>query len=350
MMIIDVHAHIFPNFKGPYGTLIPEQNMIRSGWGRFETSTLDEKYIPEPGENVDIRVGKYGKIYWTKYGKECWFRRFPAIMKEMEWPAEQMLAFMDNIGVDKAVLHAGYMELNYCRDYFAENMKRWPGRFIGIVTIDYNIEKDEEYREAELKKLRDSIHNMGMRGVLQGYPKDTNIMDDKFEPLWEEISRLKIPHIFNPGPIPTKQEYIRALKYIENILKKFPDLNGIIGHLGGNVKHHTDPNYTDTPRELMKILSLPNAYFEVGYVMVHQNWDVWKENYEYPFPLHNKIIKTIYDEVGAERLLWGSDMPNNYRVCTYRQMLDLVRLHFDFLSEEEKSLVLGGNAAKLFRV
>jgi len=85
-------------------------------------------------------------------------------------------------------------------------------------------------------------------------------------------------------------------------------------------------------------------------VLAYENWAVWKQNYEYPYPLHTKLIKRIYDEVGAERLLLGSDMPFTYRTCTYKQCLDLVRLHFDFLNEEEKSLVLGGNAAKLFRV
>jgi predicted TIM-barrel fold metal-dependent hydrolase len=133
-------------------------------------------------------------------------------------------------------------------------------------------------------------------------------------------------------------------------LKKFPDLSAIIGHLGGNIRPPSDPNYTDTPKELLKILKLPNAYFEVGYVLAYENYDIWKENSVYPYPLHTKVIKTIYEEVGAERLLWGSDMPNIYRTCTYQQCLDLVRLHFDFLREEEKSLLLGGNAARLFGV
>ena len=52
------------------------------------------------------------------------------MMVEMEWLPEQMIAFMDAHGVDKAVLQAGYMEINYCRQYFADAMKRFPGRFM----------------------------------------------------------------------------------------------------------------------------------------------------------------------------------------------------------------------------
>ena len=36
--------------------------------------------------------------------------------------------------------------------------------------------------------------------------------------------------------------------------------------------------------------------------------------------------------------------------CTYRQALDFIRLHCDFLSQDEKDLILGGNAARLFGI
>jgi len=354
-MIIDVHGHVFPHhgsasgYKDVSTHLMIQQDFIEKVWGRMVSSTLDEKYKPYPGEDVNFRVGKYGRYYWTKHGKECWLQRFPAIMVEMEWPPEQMIAFMDIAGVAKVVLQSGYMEINYCREYFADCVKRWPDRFIGTVTIDYDIGKSEEYRQAELKKLRDSVHNDGMRGVFQGYPREQKVDDEKFEPLWAEMSNLKIPHFFWTGFMP-KDQYLDSLERIVRVLKRFPDLIGIIGHLGGNIRPPSDPNYTDSPSELLSFLKLPNAYFEVGYVLAYENWDIWKDNYEYPYPLHTKVIKRVYEEVGAERLLFGSDMPNTYRTCTYQQCLDLVRLHFDFMSEEEKSLVLGGNAARILRV
>ena len=62
------------------------------------------------------------------------------------------------------------------------------------------------------------------------------------------------------------------------------------------------------------------------------------------------MIKRIYDEIGAKRLIWGSDMPNIYRACTYQQCIDLVKIHFYFMSDKEKQLVLGGTAAKLYGI
>jgi predicted TIM-barrel fold metal-dependent hydrolase len=354
-MIIDTHAHVFPHHGSPAGYedakthLKVQQRFLLNFWGRMIASTRDERYKPLPDEDVNFRVGKYGRYYWTKHERECWLQRFPTTMLEMEFSPEHMIAFMDEAGVDKAVLHSGYMETNYGREYFADCIKRWPDRFIGTVMTDYDIEKSEEYRQSELDKLRDAVHNVGMRGVHQGYPREQKVDDKKFEPFWKEISDLKIPHIFWTGFQP-KQLYLDSLERIEGVLRKFPDVIGIIGHLGGNIRPSNDPNYTNTPNELLKLLKLPNVYFEVGYVLAYEDWEIWKRNYEYPYPLHTELIRRVCDVVGPERLLWGSDMPNNYRTCTYKQCLDLVRLHFDFLNEDEKSLVLGRNAARIFRV
>ncbi len=355
-MIIDVHVHAFPHQGGAVGYedvkthLMKQQRSVGTTWGRLVSSTFDERYKPHPGEDVDFRVGKYGRYYWTKHGKECWLQRCPTIMTEMEWPPERMIAFMDAQGVDKGVLQSGaYMEFGYNRRYFVDCIKRWPDRFIGTVTIDYDVEKSEEHRQGELEKLKDSVFSDDMRGVFQGYPREQGADDSRLRPFWTEMSKLRLPHFFHLGFMP-KQEYLESIEQLTRMLKRFPDVAGIIGHLGGNIKPPGDPGYTDTPSELLSLLKLPNVYFEVGYVLAYESWETWKENYEYPYPLHTQLVKRIYDEVGAERLLLGSDMPFTYRTCTYKQCIDLIRLHFDFLDKEEKELVLGGTAAKLFRV
>ncbi len=351
-MIIDVHAHIFPDLKNTAGysniRSNPQvnQNKIRGAWGRMKTNTLDERYIPEPGEDVNFRMDNYGKFHWKKHGKECWMKRFPVIMRNMEWPAEQMIASMDEIGVDKAILQSGYMEMNFEYDYFKEITEKWPERIIGTVTIDYDIEKERDYRQQQIDKLKKVTANTGIKGVYQVFPRGQKIEDKEFEPLWKVLSNMKLPHFFYVGFQP-KEQYLQSLKQIEKVLRKFPGLTGIINHLAGNIRIDSHLNYTDG-KELLNVLKLPNAYFEVGYVLAYENWKFWKENYQYPYPLHTELIRMIYEEVGPKGLLWGSDMPNLYRTCTYQQCLDLVRLHFNFLDEEEKKLVIGGNALRVF--
>jgi predicted TIM-barrel fold metal-dependent hydrolase len=352
-MIIDAHAHAFPDHGGASGypdvqtNLRAQQSTMANFWGRMLTNTLERKYIPGPDENVNFRVGKYGRYYWKKYGREIWLQRFPPIMVEAEWTPEQMVAFMDFAGVEKAVLQAGYMEPNYCRQYFAEALKKFPGRFIGTIVTEYDMTKSEKERRAEVEKIRHSVEVLGMRGVFQGFVREQPCDDPKYDPYWKTIASLRIPHFCWTGFQP-KKDYLDFIARIEKVMKKFPELIIIVGHLGGNVRPPHDPNFTDTPNELWPLLRLPNFYFEVGYVLAYENWEFWKENYEYPYPLHTQLIKRIYEEVGADRLLWGSDMPFLYRTCTYLQALDLIKLHFTFLSQEEKDNILGGNAQKLF--
>ena len=245
-MIVDTHVHVLPHAGGAAGYkdaethLRMQQDKIQRFWGRMVTSTLDPRYIPLPGEDVGFRIGRYGRYYWTKQGRECWLQRFPTIMIEMEWPPEQMIAFMDSVGVDVAVLQTGYMEINFNRQYYADCLRRWPDRFVGCITIDYDIERDERYREAELDKLREAVAAHRIRAVLE-QRKGQKVDDHRFDPLWKELSRLQLPHFFSTGFQPSA-EYLDALRRIEIVLRRFPGLRGILYHLGGNVRPSNDSN------------------------------------------------------------------------------------------------------------
>ena len=70
---------------------------------------------------------------------------------------------------------------------------------------------------------------------------------------------------------------------------------------------------------------------------------------DYPYPEGQKLLRELRDRVDAESPLWGSDSPYGMsQWCIYRQSLDFIRVHCDFLSAAEKALILGGNAARLF--
>ncbi len=71
---------------------------------------------------------------------------------------------------------------------------------------------------------------------------------------------------------------------------------------------------------------------------------------EYPYSEVRQPLKEIYQELGPEKLLWGSDMPCVERNCTYRQSLDWLSKHCNFIESEDMKLILGGNAAELFNL
>ena len=63
------------------------------------------------------------------------------------------------------------------------------------------------------------------------------------------------------------------------------------------------------------------------------------------------VLEAMRREVGAEWLLWGTDMPFQNRFCTYRQSRTYLERHArDLFSPSEMAALMGGNAARLLRL
>ena len=356
-MIIDNHVHVFPDQAGAVGypdaaTYARElQSGIARIWGRLVTSHLDPKYAPYPDEDVGFRVGKYGRFHWKKHGEDCWIQRGPVCMESWEHTPEQMLAHMDSIGVDMAVIQAGYYtETNFGRDvFYADVIKRWPDRFIGTAAIGYDLTKDDQYLEAEIGKLTRAVEERGFKALYRHVGRGQPVDDPRCDALWRETTRLGIPVFMDTG-FNSKADYLDQIHRIGNVLHKYGEMNAIDSHIGANVRHSRDPEHVDNPKEFFSLFETGRFHLEVGYVLSYENWDVWGREFEYPYVQHEQIIKTIYENFGAGVMVWGTDMPWAQRTCTYRQNLDLIRLHTDFMTEEDRKLVMGGNVARLFKI
>jgi predicted TIM-barrel fold metal-dependent hydrolase len=86
-----------------------------------------------------------------------------------------------------------------------------------------------------------------------------------------------------------------------------------------------------------------NVYLETGGI-------IWLYRVEgYPFPGAIAAIVRAKEEVGIEKLMWGSDWPRTMIDFTYRQSIDFVRAS-NVLTDREKALLLGENARRLYRL
>ena len=342
-MIIDNHTHVFPDQAGPQ--VYPDtnayarqlQSTVGRFWGRWVTSHTDPKFIPSPDEDVGFHIGKFGRYEWRKHGEDCWLQRGPVVMEVMEHSPEQLLAHMDFVGVDKAIIQSGYMETNHGREeYYADCIKRWPDRFIGASELDYDLAGDDRALEAEVRKLTRAVEELGYRGLFLNHARTGQPLDDpRCDPLWKEVCRLDIPAHINTG-LNSRSEYLEQIQRIDNVLQKFPDLVMVNDHIGSNIRHPSDPEYVENPTEFFPLFKTGRFYLEVGYVLSYENWRVWGNDFEYPYPRQIELMKTTYENFGASVLVWGSDMPWAQRTCTYRQNLDSVRLHTDFMTDEDR--------------
>jgi len=59
--------------------------------------------------------------------------------------------------------------------------------------------------------------------------------------------------------------------------------------------------------------------------------------------------RQLPDRFEPRRFVWGSDMPNAERYCTYRHTSTYVWNHADFLNDADRRAIFRDNALVLFR-
>lgn len=120
---------------------------------------------------------------------------------------------------------------------------------------------------------------------------------------------------------------------MEEVIAECPDLPIMIGHFG----MVTRPGWM----EQIRLARHPNVYVESGGI-------TWLFNDEfYPYPSAVRAIREAADEVGIDKLLWGSDYPRTITAITYKMSYDFI-VKSPLLTEEEKAKFLGLNAQDLF--
>lgn len=121
---------------------------------------------------------------------------------------------------------------------------------------------------------------------------------------------------------------------MEEIISECPDLKIAIGHFG----MVTRPGWLAQVR----LARHPHVRLESGGI-------TWLFNDEfYPFKGAVWAIREAADEVGFEKLMWGSDYPRTITAITYRMSYDFV-LKSDELTDDEKRLFLGENARRFYQ-
>ena len=120
---------------------------------------------------------------------------------------------------------------------------------------------------------------------------------------------------------------------METLIQECPQLKIIIGHFG----MVTRPNWMSQ----IKLARHENVYVESGGI-------TWLFNDEfYPFPSAIRAIKEAADDVGWQKLMWGSDYPRTITAITYKMSYDFVTKSKE-LTEEQKEMFLSSNAKQFF--
>ncbi|MAF64829.1 MAG: amidohydrolase [Planctomycetes bacterium] len=246
----------------------------------------------------------------------------PAHMADCNALAELAVAEFDAAGVDVGVVVQEYMDGEQ-NDYLLEVRDRFPDRFFLHGLPDFF---DPDHTAEEAFALFDRGFS-GLKLSAGHLAGKVQIDDERFLPIYE---RMEHESLVLAADLSEGEEQAAEL---ERILAHCPALRVAVGHFGL-------PTRGGWPGQL-SLARHDHVYLEGGGL-------VWLYRGEgYPFPGAVEAIRHAIDEVGAHKLMWGSDWPRTMCDFTYRQSLDFARCS-GALSDEEKTAFLGANAAGLY--
>ena len=354
-MAIDCHVHIFPPMGGPSGFRTTRDHMRFVQWLMFHRSAgrrLDDNSIVigsdwhdgEDPDELDFRGGTYGRFLWTAGGVDYSRQYLPTSLSNLESPPELIIANMDYVGIAKAVIQTGhtYGQLN---EIVSDAVQSYPDRFWGLAMVD----EWQADQPGQLRVLDKAINEQGLRGLFfntgnighQG--RKETVDDSAFYPFWDRVHDLGIPVFWNvTSDLRRNEGYLAGHAALGRWLRRYTDVPSIYTH-GLPLYRFTDSGgRISIPDDVWKPLESPNVLTEVLIPILQGH--VW----EYPFGESQSIIREYYERLGADRLVWGSDLPNVERFCTYRQSLDYFRLHCDFIPNVDMDKICGSNTMRLF--
>jgi uncharacterized protein len=249
------------------------------------------------------------------------FREFFTVPKARIASAEDLIASMDECGIDASVLlSAGWDTNEICcltNDYVLEAAARYPKRLIPFCVVQPKA-GDAAVRELE-RCVQGGARGLGeMRSDSQGY----DLGDRKaMEPIVEVALKhnlIYLTHASEPvgHAYPGKGSITPDAIY--RFVSNFPELRVVCAHWGGGL-----PFYALMPEVAT---ALKNTFFDTAAT---------------PFLYRPQVFETVAETVGADKVLFGSDYPllSPKRIMAQIEAADL--------SAESKAMILGGNAQRL---
>ena len=240
--------------------------------------------------------------------------------------AEVFLSNMDYAQVTAAVVVQEFID-GIQNDYLADVQKRYPDRFIVCGMADY---RKPGYLE-DVKKL-----------IAQGF-KGIAIPGHRLQTPQGRVS-LTCPEMMEMFRLMEKSGVFLSITLedgavqvpeMEEVIQECPDLKIAVGHFG----MVTVPGWM----EQIRLARHKNVMIESGGI-------TWLFNDEfYPFKGAVKAIRQAADEVGMDKLMWGSDYPRTITAITYRMSYDFILKTPEF-TDESKELFLGLNAVKFYGI
>ena len=245
-----------------------------------------------------------------------------------EVTGDDMVAAMDAVGVDGALLVSPFAMYGFDGSYAVEVHGKHPGRFGLIKPVDPGDPKVDGVI-ADWKATKGTV---GIRIMLNRGPADAA------DPGLNRILAAAARHGF-----PVNILAWGRLEQMLELAKRHPETQLVLDHLG--LQQPFEPPAPAQPfAELPKVLAMAacdNVAIKISgaCTLSHQ-----------PFPYKDiwDPLWRIFDAYGFDRCLWGTDWTRAVALLTYQEGVDAFRVT-DRLSASERTALMGETLTRIYR-
>jgi predicted TIM-barrel fold metal-dependent hydrolase len=281
---------------------------------------------------------------------------------ENQYDLETQLKDMDDAGVATAILRIPcwqeWLTLDICKqvnDRLYAHMNRYPGRFRALAVVPPDGTSDC------LREVERCLDKLGFSGVQMAAHYGTRYLDEpEFKPYFRELEQMDVPVVVHHTPLPVdfgslikytnqRRQFGRCVdqatavgrEIFSGMFSEFPNLKLVHSMLGGGFFAYANmlaPRSARAREELERFdtADAARSYLENNLFFDTSGAMQWGK----------AQLECAVEVFGADHVLYGSSYP--VRREWFVTGIDFVRA-LD-IPEESKAKILGGNAARLFKV
>ncbi len=241
-----------------------------------------------------------------------------------EVTGDDMVAAMDAVGVDGALLVSPYSMYRFDASYALEVHAKHPGRFGLIRPFNPQAEAIAD----EMAEWTGTEGVVGARIMLSYGEYEAD--DPGLNEILAAAGRAGVPvNIMSAGKLPLLRELVR----------RNPNTQIVIDHVGLAQPFQPPAPFSD----IANVLSL--AEHDNVAIKISGACTLSHE----PFPYEDiwAPLGRIFEAFGLERCLWGTDWTRAVRLLTYQQGVEAFRVT-ETLSDSERATLMGGALAKIY--
>lgn len=245
-----------------------------------------------------------------------------------EVTGDDMVAAMDDVGVDGALLVSPFSMYGYDPSYAVQVYEAHPTRFALIKPFDPESESvsDEIALWAHTKGV------VGARLMLKSTPYRS-----------DHPGVNQILSAASTEGIPLNVMCSGNLGLFRELAERHPNTQLVIDHLGLD-QPHAPPVPQNPFSDLDDVLSL--AVLDNVAIKISGACTLSQQ----PFPFADVWgpLGKIFEVFGFERCMWGTDWTRAVNLLTYREGVESFRIT-DALSDSERSMLMGGSLQKIYK-